>query len=132
MTDATLTLVGNVTRAPDLRYMPSGAAVAEFTIASTPRRFDKARREWVDGETLFLPCSAWRDMAEHISESLARGDRAIVTGRLKSRTYETREGEKRTVVELDVEDIGLSLRYTAARVTKAQRGEPTANAWAAK
>lgn len=120
--ETTITIVGNLTADPELRFTPSGAAVANFTVASTPRTFDRQSNEWKDGETLFMRCSIWRDAAENIAESLHRGTRVIVTGRLKSRSYETKEGEKRTVVELDVDEVGPSLRYASAKVTKAERG----------
>ncbi len=120
--ETTITIVGNLTADPELRFTPSGAAVANFTVASTPRMFDRQANEWKDGETLFMRCSIWRDAAENIAESLHRGTRVIVTGRLKSRSYETKEGEKRTVVELDVDEVGPSLRYASAKVTKAERG----------
>lgn len=122
MTDTYLTLTGNLTADPELRFTPSGAAVASFTIASTPRRFDKQSNEWRDGEALFLNCSVWRQVAEHVAESLTKGMRVIVQGRLKARTYETRDGEKRTVFEVDVEEVGPSLRYATAKVTKAGSG----------
>ena len=117
-----ITIVGNLTADPELRFTPSGAAVANFTVASTPRTFDRQSNEWKDGETLFMRCSVWRDAAENIAESLHRGTRVLVTGRLKSRSYETKEGEKRTVIELDVDEVGPSLRYASAKVTKAERG----------
>jgi single-strand DNA-binding protein len=120
--ETTITIVGNLTADPELRFTPSGAAVANFTVASTPRTFDRQSNEWKDGETLFMRCSIWRDAAENIAESLHRGTRVIVTGRLKSRSYETKEGEKRTVTELDVDEVGPSLRYASAKVTKAERG----------
>ena len=120
--DTVITIVGNVTGDPELRFTPSGAAVANFTVASTPRAFDRQSNEWKDGETLFMRCSVWRDAAENVAESLQRGTRVIVTGRLKSRSYETKEGEKRTVVEMDVDEVGPSLRYASAKVTKTQRG----------
>jgi single-strand DNA-binding protein len=116
-----ITVIGNLTDDPELRFTPNGAAVAKFRVASTPRSFDKASGEWKDGEALFLPCSAWRDLAEHVAESLQRGARVIVTGRLKQRTYETKEGEKRTVYELDVDEVGPSLRYATATVKKMAR-----------
>lgn len=121
--EPTITLTGNLTADPELRFAPSGAAVANFTVASTPRQFDKQASEWKDGETLFMRCSVWRDQAENVAESLVRGSRVIVTGRLKSRSYETKEGEKRTVIELDVDEVGASLRNATAKVTKAQRGQ---------
>lgn len=117
-----ITIVGNLTADPELRFTPSGAAVANFTIASTPRSFDKASGEWRDGEALFLRCSCWNQMAEHVAESLGRGLRVIAQGRLKQRSFETREGEKRTVVELEVDEIGAALRYATATVKKATRG----------
>lgn len=120
--DTVITVIGNVTGDPELRFTPSGAAVANFTVASTPRAFDRQSNEWKDGETLFMRCSVWRDAAENVAESIQRGTRVIVSGRLKSRSYETKEGEKRTVVEMDVDEIGPSLRYASAKVTKTQRG----------
>jgi single-strand DNA-binding protein len=120
--DTTLTLIGNLTNDPELRFTPSGAAVANFTVASTPRMFDRQSNEWKDGETLFMRCSIWRDAAENVAESLQRGSRVIVTGRLKSRSYETKEGEKRTTMELEVDELGPSLRYATAKVNRTQRG----------
>ena len=120
--DTVITIIGNITGDPELRFTPSGAAVANFTVASTPRAFDRQSNEWKDGETLFMRCSVWRDAAENVAESLNRGTRVIVSGRLKSRSYETKEGEKRTVVELEVDEVGPSLRYASAKVTKTQRG----------
>ncbi len=120
--DTVITIVGNVTGDPELRFTPSGAAVANFTVASTPRAFDRQSNEWKDGETLFMRCSVWRDAAENVAESLQRGTRVIVTGRLKSRSYETKEGEKRTVIEMEVDEVGPSLRYATAKVAKTQRG----------
>jgi single-strand DNA-binding protein len=116
--DVTLTVVGNLTAAPELRYTQSGASVANFTVASTPRTYNKDSNQWEDGEALFLRCSVWRETAENIAESLDRGHRVIVTGRLKQRSYETAQGEKRTVVEMEVDEIGPSLRYAQAEVTK--------------
>ena len=116
-----ITVVGNLTGDPELRFTPSGAAVANFTVASTPRTFDKQTNEWKDQETLFLNCSVWRQAAENAAESLQRGMRVIVTGRLKARSYETREGEKRTVFEIDVEEVGPSLKMATAKVTKTTR-----------
>ncbi|MBV9594637.1 MAG: single-stranded DNA-binding protein, partial [Actinobacteria bacterium] len=116
------TVVGNLTADPELRFTPSGAAVASFTVASTPRNFDRQSNEWKDGEALFLRCSIWRQAAENVAESLTRGTRVVVSGRLKQRSYETREGEKRTVVELEVDEIGPSLRYATAKVNRTQRG----------
>ena len=120
--DTVITIIGNITGDPELRFTPSGAAVANFTVASTPRAFDRQSNEWKDGETLFMRCSVWRDAAENVAESLNRGTRVIVTGRLKSRSYETKEGEKRTVIEMEVDEVGPSLRYASAKVTKTQRG----------
>ena len=120
--DTTITVVGNLTADPELRFTPSGAAVANFTVASTPRIFDRQSNEWKDGDALFMRCSIWREAAENVAESLTRGSRVIVQGRLKQRSYETREGEKRTVVELEVDEIGPSLRYATAKVIKASRG----------
>jgi len=119
--DTVITIVGNLTADPELRFTPSGAAVANFTVASTPRTFDRQANEWKDGETLFMRCSVWREAAENVAESLHRGTRVIVQGRLKSRSYDTKEGEKRTVVEMDVDEVGPSLRYASAKVTKAER-----------
>jgi len=119
--DTIITVVGNLTADPELRFTPSGAAVANFTVASTPRQFDRQTNEWKDGEALFLRCNIWREAAENVAESLTRGARVVVTGRLKQRSFETREGEKRTVVELEVDEIGPSLRYATAKVNKASR-----------
>jgi len=119
--ETVITVVGNLTDDPDLRFTPSGAAVANFTVASTPRFFDKQTNEWKDGDALFLRCSIWRQAAENVAESLHRGSRVIVSGRLRQRSYETREGEKRTVVELDVDEIGPSLKYATAKLTKTTR-----------
>jgi single-strand DNA-binding protein len=120
--DTTLTVIGNLTADPELRFTPGGAAVSSFTVASTPRIFDRESGEWKDGEALFLRCNIWRQAAENVAESLTRGARVIVNGRLKQRKFETREGEKRTVIELDVEEIGPSLRYATATVNKISRG----------
>ena len=120
--ETVITVVGNLTGDPELRFTPSGAAVANFTIASTPRNFDKQTNEWKDGDTLFLNCSIWRQAAENVAESLQKGMRVVAQGRLKQRSYETREGEKRTVVELDVEEVGPSLKYATAKVTRVTRG----------
>jgi single-strand DNA-binding protein len=123
--ETTITVIGNLTADPELKYSPSGSAVANFAVASTPRTFDGQSNEWKDGETLFLRASVWREAAENVAESLTKGMRVIVSGRLKSRSYETKEGEKRTVVELEVEEVGASLRYSKAKVTRAQRsGNP--------
>jgi len=119
--ETTITVIGNLTSDPELRFTPSGSAVANFTIASTPRTFDRQSNEWKDGETLFLRASVWREAAENVAESLTKGMRVIVTGRLKSRSYETKEGEKRTVIELEVDEIGPSLRYANAKVNRTQR-----------
>jgi single-strand DNA-binding protein len=119
--DTTITIVGNLTNDPELRFTPSGAAVASFTVASTPRSFDRQANEWKDGETLFMRCSIWRQAAENVAESLQRGMRVVVTGRLKSRTFDTREGEKRTVIEMDAEEIGPSLKYATAKVNRTTR-----------
>lgn len=119
--DTVITVVGNLTGDPELRFTPSGAAVANFTVASTPRQFDRQSNEWKDGDTLFMRCSIWREAAENVAESLTKGTRVIVQGRLVQRSYETREGEKRTVVELQVDEVGPSLRYASAKVTRAQR-----------
>lgn len=117
-----ITVVGNLTADPELRFTPNGAAVASFTVASTPRTFDRQAQEWRDGETLFMRCSIWREAAEHVAESLTKGMRVIVQGRLEQRSFETREGEKRTVIEMQVDEVGPSLRYATAKVTRAQRG----------
>ena len=117
-----ITVIGNLTNDPELRFTPSGSAVANFTIASTPRTFDAKSNEWKDGETLFLRAAIWREAAENVAESLTKGMRVIVSGRLKSRSYETKEGEKRTVIELEVDEIGPSLRYANAKVNRTQRG----------
>lgn len=119
--ETTITVVGNLVDDPELRFTPSGAPVANFRIASTPRTFDRQSNEWKDGDTLFLSCAVWRQAAENVAESLQRGMRVIVQGRLKSRQYETREGEKRTVFEIDVEEVGPSLRSASAKVTKTTR-----------
>jgi single-strand DNA-binding protein len=119
--DTPITVVGNLTADPELRFTPSGAAVANFTVASTPRTFDRQSNEWRDGESMFLNCSVWRQAAENAAESLTRGMRVIVSGRLKARSFETREGEKRTVFEVDVDEVGPSMRYATAKVTKTSR-----------
>lgn len=120
--DTTITVVGNLTADPDLRFTPSGAAVANFTVASTPRIYDRQSGEWKDGDALFLRCNIWREAAENVAESLTRGSRVIVTGRLRQRSFETREGEKRTVYEVEVDEIGPSLRYATAKINKVSRG----------
>jgi single-strand DNA-binding protein len=119
--ETVITVVGNLVDDPELRFTPSGAAVANFRIASTPRNFDRQTNEWVDGEGLFLSCAVWRQAAENVAESLQKGMRVVVQGRLKQRSYETREGEKRTVYELDVEEVGPSLKYATAKVTRTTR-----------
>jgi len=120
--ETVITVVGNLTADPELRFTPSGAAVANFTIASTPRTFDRQTNEWKDGEALFLRCSIWRQAAENVAESLQRGMRVVAQGRLTARSYETREGEKRTVMELEVDEIGPSLKFATAKVARATRG----------
>ena len=120
--ETVLTLVGNLTADPELRFTPSGNPVASFTVASTPRTFDRQAGEWKDGETLFMPCSSWRDAAENVAESLTKGTRVIVQGRLVQRSFTTREGENRTVMEMQVDEIGPSLRYAKAQVTRQPRG----------
>src|SRR3712207_7549735 len=117
-----ITLVGNLTADPELRFTPSGAAVANFTVASTPRTFDRQSNEWRDGDAMFLNCAVWRQAAENVAESLQKGMRVIVQGRLKSRSYETREGERRTVFEVDVDEIGPALRYATAKVSRNASG----------
>lgn len=119
--DTLITVVGNLTGDPELRFIQSGAAVVNFTVASTPRSFDRQSNEWKDGETLFMRCSLWREAAENVAESLTKGMRVIVTGRLVSRSWEA-NGEKRTVNEIQVEEVGPSLRYATAKVTRTQRG----------
>jgi len=116
-----ITVVGNLVDDPELRFTPSGAAVANFRMASTPRTFDKNSNEWKDGDALFLSCSVWRQAAENVAESLVKGMRVVVQGRLKSRQYETREGEKRTVFEIEVDEVGPSLKYATAKVTRTTR-----------
>ncbi|WP_152360869.1 single-stranded DNA-binding protein [Microlunatus speluncae] len=118
-----ITLVGNLTADPELRFTPSGAAVANFTVASTPRTFDRQTGDWKDGEAMFLNCAVWRQAAENVAESLQKGMRVIVQGRLKSRSYETREGERRTVFEIDVDEIGPALRYASAKITRNPSGQ---------
>jgi single-strand DNA-binding protein len=119
--ETVITIIGNLVDDPELRFTPSGAAVANFRVASTPRTFDRQSGEWRDGETLFLSCSVWRQAAENVAESLQKGMKVIVQGRLKQRSFETREGEKRTVFELDVDEVGPSLRNATAKVTKTTR-----------
>ncbi len=120
--DTQITLVGNLVDDPELRFTPSGAAVAKFRVASTPRFLDKTTNEWKDGESLFLSCNVWRQAAENVAESLSRGTRVIVQGRLKQRSYETKEGEKRTVFEVEVDEVGPSLKSATAKVVRAARG----------
>jgi len=119
--ETVITVVGNLTSDPELRYTQNGLAVANFTIASTPRSFDRAANDWKDGEALFLRASVWREFAEHVAGSLTKGARVVATGRLKQRSYETKEGEKRTAIELEIDEIGPSLRYATAQVTRASR-----------
>ncbi|MDP9429468.1 MAG: single-stranded DNA-binding protein [Actinomycetota bacterium] len=119
--ETVITVIGNLTSDPELRWTPSGAAVATFTIASTPRTLDRQTQEWKDGEALFLRCNVWRQAAENVAESLTRGSRVMAQGRLKQRSFETKEGEKRTVIEMEVDEIGPSLRYATATVSKAAR-----------
>lgn len=142
-----ITVIGNMTADPELKFTPSGAAVANFTVASTPRTFDKNTNEWVDGDALFIRCAVWRQMAENVAESLQKGQRVIVTGALKVRDYERQDGSKGTSVEMNVDEVGPALRYATAKVTKATRsggqnqgqggaqqgggpqGQQTANPW---
>lgn len=125
MNELITTVTGNLTADPELRFTPSGAAVANFTVASTPRSFDRESGKWVDGEPFFLRCTIWRQAAENLAESLRRGDRVIVTGRLRQRSFETREGDKRTVVELDAYEVGASLQFKPVKVASAERSGPT-------
>jgi single-strand DNA-binding protein len=120
--DTTITVIGNLVDDPELRFTPSGAAVAKFRIASTPRTLDRATNEWKDGESLFLTCNVWRQAAENVAESLTKGTRVILSGRLRQRSYETREGEKRTVYEIEVDEVGPSLRNATAKVNRTSRG----------
>lgn len=124
-TDSAFAISGNLIAAPELRFTPTGVAVTNFTIASTSRVFDRNTNEWKDGDALFMRCNAWRKLAEHAAESLDRGSRVLVTGRLKQRNYETREGEKRSVVELDIDDIGASLMFATAKITRARTNAET-------
>ncbi|MGI8613798.1 MAG: single-stranded DNA-binding protein [Nocardioidaceae bacterium] len=130
--ETVITVIGNLVEDPELRFTPSGAAVANFRIASTPRTYDRQSGEWKDGDTLFLSCAVWRQAAENVAESLQRGMRVIVQGRLKSRQYETREGEKRTVFEIDVEEVGPSLRSATAKVNKTTRSGSGSGGWSAE
>ena len=123
--DTTITIVGNLTADPEMRFTPNGSAVANFSVAATPRRYDTQASAWVDGEALFMRCTAWRDLAENITETLSKGQRVIVTGRLRANRWETPEGEKRFSVDLDVDDIGPSLRWATAKVTKVTRDRTT-------
>ena len=122
--ETTLTIVGNLTDDPELRFTQSGAAVVNFTIASTPRRFDKSTNTWEDGDPLFMRCSAWRTLAENIAESLSKGHRVIATGNIRQRSYETREGEKRTVVEMEVTDLGHSLMWVTSKISRNDKPRP--------
>lgn len=124
-----ITLIGNLTADPELRFTPSGAAVANFTVASTPRTFDRQSGEWKDGETMFLSCSVWRQYAENVAETLSKGMRVIVQGRLKSRSYDDREGNRRTAFEVDVEEVGPALRYATAKVTRTTSGGGQGGGW---
>lgn len=124
--ETTLTITGSLTADPELMFTPSGAAVANFTVASNPRYFDRAAGQWKDGQALFMRCTLWRDQAEHLVASLTRGARVIVTGRLEQRHFETREGEKRSAIELQVDEIGASLRWATAQVTKVRHDQPAA------
>jgi len=126
--DTIITVVGNITSDPELRYTQTGLAVANFTIASTPRSFDRASNEWKDGDALFLRSSVWREFAEHVAATLTKGTRVVATGRLVQTSYETKEGEKRTSVELQVDEIGPSLRYATATVTRAASTRDNARA----
>ena len=126
--ETVITVVGNLTSDPELRYTQNGLAVANFTIASTPRTFDRAANEWKDGDALFLRASVWREFAEHVAGSLTKGSRVIASGRLKQRSYETKEGEKRTSMELEIDEIGPSLRYATASLTRAQSSGPRSGA----
>lgn len=119
--ETVVSVTGNLTSAPELRFTPAGVAVANFTVASTPRVFDRSNNEWKDGQALFMRCNIWREPAEHAAESLTQGSRVIVQGRLVQRSFETREGEKRTVVELEVDEIGASLKFATAKVTRVRR-----------
>jgi single-strand DNA-binding protein len=126
--DTTITMIGNLVDDPELRFTPSGAAVAKFRVASTPRYLDKTTNEWKDGESLFLQCQIWRQAAENVAESLTKGMRVILSGRLKQRSYETKEGEKRTVFEVEVDEVGPSLRNATAKVTRTQRAAGSSGA----
>lgn len=129
--DTTITIVGNLTADPELRFTPSGAAVANFTVASTTRVYDRESGGWKDGDVLFMRCNCWRQMAENVAESLTRGTRVVVTGRLKQRSFETSAGERRTVIELEADEVAPSLRFASAQVRKAERqgGAPSDDPW---
>jgi single-strand DNA-binding protein len=128
--DTQITLVGNLVDDPTLRFTPAGVPVANFTVASTPRSFDRQAGEWKDGDPMFLNCHVWREAAENVAESLTKGMRVVVQGRLKSRSYETREGDRRTVFEVDVDEVGPSLRYATAKVTRSQsKSSPQGTGW---
>lgn len=127
MSENTVTIVGNLTADPELKFTPEGKAVANFTIADTPRYFDKVANEWKDGTTLYMPCSVWRETAENVAESLRKGSRVIASGKIKQRNWETGEGEKRKVVEMEVTEIGPSLRFATANVTKRPPAAPNGN-----
>jgi single-strand DNA-binding protein len=122
--ETVITVVGNLVQDPELRFTPAGHAVASFTVASTPRTFDRQSQEWKDGEALFLRCSVWREQAENAAETLTKGSRVVVVGRLKQRSFETKDGEKRTVIELDADEVAPSLRYAQATVRRTTRGAP--------
>ena len=128
MNETTITIIGNLVDSPELRFTPSGVAVARFRVASTPRYRDSKTGEWKDGDSLFLTCQAWRQLAEHVAESLDKGLRAIVTGRLRQRSYETKEGEKRTVYELDADEVGPALSRATAKITKVSRSNDNGQA----
>ena len=127
--ETSITLIGNLTADPELRFTPSGAAVANFTVASTPRTYDRQTGEWKDGDAMFLNCSVWRQMAENVAESLTKGMRVIVTGRLRSRSYEGRDGERRTVFEVEVDEVGPALRYATAKVTRTTSAQGGSSSW---
>lgn len=124
-----ITVIGNIVADPELRYTPSGSAVANFRVASTPRQYDKQSNQWVDGEALFLTCNIWRQDAENVANSLTKGDRVIVNGRLRQRSYETREGEKRTVFEVEADEVGPSLKYATSQVSKTPRHQSGGTPW---
>lgn len=123
--ETVISVIGNVVADPELRYTPAGAAVANFRLASTPRTYDKQAGEWRDGDALFLTCNVWRQAAENVAETITKGMRVIVQGRLRQRSFETREGEKRTVMELEVDEVGPSLRYASAKVNRSERSQPS-------